>query len=212
MPKGVGWGRRTMTALAKVRLALWVAVALAAIGIGLGAFGPSRDEVSQALGVRPAIGGPFELVDGNGRTVRASDLEGTPYVVFFGFTHCPDICPTALFDMTTWIEALGEDADRLRFFFVTVDPERDTPEVMQAYVGSFTDRITPLTGTPEQVEAALRAFRVYARKVPLEAGDYTMDHSTMVYLMDGDGHYVSHVTHGTDTAQAVASLRTLLGS
>jgi protein SCO1 len=201
-----------MTTLGKIRLALWGAVAVAGLVAGVLAFGPSRQQVAETVAVRPAIGGPFKLVDGEGRTVRDADLHGKPFAIFFGFTHCPDICPTALYEMTGWIEALGADAERLRFVFVTIDPERDTPEIMQAYVRSFTDDILPLTGTPEQVASVLQAYRVYARKVPLEGGDYTMDHSTMVYLMDGEGQYVSHVGHGETQERAVEALRALLRS
>ena len=197
----------------KLRIVLWGIVVLALVAAGFVAFGPSRQEVAEAVAKRPAIGGPFDLIDGHGRTVRDTDLHGKPFAIFFGFTHCPDVCPTALFEMSTWIDALGADADRLRFVFVSIDPERDTPEIMRAYAGSFSDRILPLAGSAEQVSATVRSYRVYARKVPLEGGDYTMDHSTMVYLKDAEGRYASHLVSGaTDAESAVASLRALLRS
>ncbi len=202
-----------MTGLQRLRWVLWgvtggVLVALLAVWW----WAQTQSAVTVMESGRAAIGGPFALVDGDGNTVTDADFRGRPFVVFFGFTHCPDICPTTLWEMTTWIERLGDDADAAHFAFVTVDPERDTPEVMRAYVDSFTDRIVPLTGSPAQVEAMLRTYRVFARKVSLDDGDYTVDHSTMVYLMDRDGAYVSHITHGEDPERAVARLRDLVRS
>jgi protein SCO1/2 len=198
-----------MSRLAALRTGLWVAVAVALVAAGL--LWWQRDGAPPLVDAGSvAVGGPFTLVDGAGNSVTDADLRGRPFAIFFGFTHCPDICPTALWEMTTWIDALGAEAERMRFVFVTIDPERDTPETMQAYVGSFTDRILPLTGTPEQIAAISKAYRVYARRVPLEGGDYTMDHSTMVYLMDEEGRYVAHIPHGESEERAVALLRTLV--
>ncbi|MGD9924895.1 MAG: SCO family protein [Pseudorhodoplanes sp.] len=138
-----------------------------------------------------AIGGPFRLVDQNGAVVTQDDLKGKPSLIFFGFTHCPDICPTALFDMTQVYKALGRDGDKLRAFFVTVDPERDTPEILKEYLSSFDPRLRGLTGDTAAVAAMEKAYRVYSKKVPLEAGGYTMDHTALVYLMDKEGRFVA---------------------
>lgn len=145
------------------------------------------------LGRQPStgVGGPFTLVDQNGQKVSEKILEKPgATLIFFGFTHCPDVCPTALFEMTQVYKALGPKADRMRALFITVDPERDTPELLKDYLSSFDPRIVGLTGTPEQTAAALKAYRGYARKVPLEGNNYTMDHTALVYLMDSKGRFV----------------------
>jgi len=136
------------------------------------------------------IGGPFTLVAGDGRTVTEKDFKGAPFLVFFGFTHCPDICPTKLQEMSQVFEKLGGKAAKVRALFITVDPERDTPEVMKSYVGSFDERIVGLTGSREEIDKVVRAYRVFARKVPLQDGDYTMEHTGLVYLMNRDGLFV----------------------
>ena len=138
-----------------------------------------------------AIGGPFRLTDHDGKTVTDQDLKGKPYLVFFGFTHCPDICPTTLFEVSEILRALGPDADRANALFVTVDPERDTPDKMKDYLSSFDPHLRGVTGTPEAISGMERNYRVYSRKVPLEGSDYTMDHTALVYLMDKDGRFVA---------------------
>ena len=138
-----------------------------------------------------AIGGPFKLTDQNGKVVTDQDLKGRPFLVFFGFTNCPDVCPTALFEMSEILRALGPDADRIGALFITVDPERDTPAVLKDYLASFDPHLRALTGEPAAVDAALKSYRVYAKKVPLKEGDYTMDHTAVVYLMDKNGRFVA---------------------
>ena len=199
-----------MARLRTLRFALWGVVALAVVAAGgLWAWRSLGPEVTAAVEGEALVGGSFELVNGAGETVTHADFEGRPFVIFFGFTHCPDICPTSLFEMAQWIDELGPAADRLRFAFVTVDPERDTPAVMRDYVGAFSDHIIPLTGTPAQVEQVLDAYRVYAKKVPLDGDDYTMDHSAFVYLMDAQGRYEAHITYGEESERALAKLRAL---
>ncbi len=200
-----------MTQLRALRWALWSAVVVAALGLGgLWAWQSWGPTVTAAVEGEPLVGGPFELVDGRGRTVTHEDFEGRPFALFFGFTHCPDICPTSLWEMSQWIEALGPAAREMRFAFVTVDPERDTPAVVRDYVGAFSDHIIPLTGTPAQVAQVVDAYRAYAQKVPLEDGGYTMDHSAFVYLMDEHGRYQAHITYGEATDRALAKLRALV--
>ncbi|WP_428029153.1 SCO family protein [Ancylobacter sp.] len=157
-----------------------------------------------------AIGGPFELVDQNGKTVTQEAFAGTPMLVFFGFTHCPDICPTSLFEMSQLFEVLGPDARKVTGLFITVDPERDTPEVMKSYLGSFHPSIQGLSGTPEQVAAVTRAYRAYAKKVPTQGGDYTMDHTAIVYLMSKDGQFVAPFNLKRPPEEAAAELRRYL--
>ena len=138
-----------------------------------------------------AIGGEFSLIAQDGRTVTERDLADGPSIVFFGFTHCPDICPTALFDIGQIYSALGPNRDRLKTFFITVDPERDTQELLNTYLSSFDPNIVGLTGSVDAVAQTMKAYRAFARKVPMENGNYTMDHTSLVYLMDRKGRFVS---------------------
>jgi protein SCO1 len=138
-----------------------------------------------------AVGGPFQLLDQDGKSVSDADMKGRPFLVFFGYTHCPDVCPTTLFEMSQMLHALGPDAGRIGALFITVDPERDTPAVLKDYLGSFDPHLRGLTGDPAAVDAALKAYRVYAKKVPIKDGDYTMDHTAVVYLMDKNGRFVA---------------------
>ena len=155
-------------------------------------------------------GGPFKLVDQNGQTLTDADLKGHPFLVFFGFTHCPDVCPTTLFDVSEVLRSLGPDADRTRALFITVDPERDTPPVMKDYLSSFDPHLSGLTGDPAAIAAVAKAYRVYYKKVPLDQGGYTMDHTAIVYLMDKDGRFVAPFSLKRTTEAAAADLRRYL--
>jgi len=157
-----------------------------------------------------AIGGRFSLVDDRGESVTEATLLGKPSVIYFGYTYCPEICPTTLADLTRWMRDLGPAADRLNYVFVTVDPQRDTIKTMHEYVGSFDPRLRGYTGTPEQVAAAAKAFRVYYRKVPTSDGGYEMDHSAFLYLMGPDGTFVDMIAYGQKDDQAVVKLRKLV--
>jgi len=156
-----------------------------------------------------AIGGPFQLVNQDGRGVSAQDLKGHPFLVFFGFTHCPDVCPTTLFEVSEVLRALGRDADKVNALFVTVDPERDTPDKLKEYLSSFDPHLTGLTGSPEAVAAMTKAYRVYVKKVP-QAEGYTMDHTAIVYLMDKEGRFVAPFSLKRPPADAAADLRKYL--
>jgi len=138
-----------------------------------------------------AIGGPFQLTDQAGQTVTDQNLKGRPTLIFFGFTHCPDVCPTSLFEISEVLRAMGKDAGKVNAWFVSVDPERDTAAKMKDYLSSFDPHLKGLTGNPEAVAKVISAYRVFARKVPLKDGDYTMDHTALVYLMDKDGRFVA---------------------
>jgi protein SCO1/2 len=154
-----------------------------------------------------AIGGPFSLTDQNGRTVTDADFKGRPFLVFFGFTHCPDICPTTMFEISEVLRKLGPDGDRARALFITVDPERDTPAALKDYVSSFDPRIVAVTGTSEQIAAVAKAYRAIYRRVPLKDGSYTMDHVTLVYLMGKDGRFVTRFRLNRPVEEAAAELR-----
>jgi len=157
-----------------------------------------------------AVGGPFSLEDQNGRTVTDQDMKGRPFLVFFGFTHCPDICPTTLFEVSQLMQKLGPDADRTGALFITVDPERDTPAVIKDYLSSFDPHLRGLTGDQAAIQAAIKAYRVYAKKVPLDNGDYTMDHTAVVYLMDKTGRFVAPFNLNRPAEAAAADLRRYL--
>jgi protein SCO1/2 len=157
---------------------------------------------------RPSsVGGPFRLLDHNGRVVTEANFKGRPFLVFFGFTHCPDICPTALFEMSEVLKRLGSDADKTAALFISVDPERDTPEKLKDYVSSFHPRVIGLTGTLAEIEAVAKAYRAYAKKVPLDGGGYTVDHSAIVYLMDKEGRFVAPFNLKRSAEQAAADLK-----
>jgi len=157
-----------------------------------------------------AIGGPFALTDQAGQTVTEKDLEGRPTLIFFGFTHCPDVCPTSLFEISEVLKAMGKDADRVNAYFISVDPERDTDAAMKDYLSSFDPHLKGLTGGPDAVAKVISGFRVYARKVPLKDGDYTMDHTALIYLMDRDGHFVSPFNLKRTPEEAAADLKRYL--
>jgi protein SCO1/2 len=154
-----------------------------------------------------AIGGPFNLIDQNGKPVTDQDLKGRPALVFFGYTHCPDVCPTTLFDISELMRALGPDAGRAAALFITVDPERDTAPVMKDYLSSFDPHLRAGTGDPKAIEAAEKAYRVYAKKVPGEKGDYSMDHTALIYLMDKQGRFVAPFSLKRRPEDAAAELR-----
>jgi protein SCO1/2 len=156
-----------------------------------------------------AIGGPFQLVDQDGRPVSDQDLKGHPFLVFFGFTHCPDVCPTTLFEVSEVLRALGPDADKVNALFVTVDPERDTPDKLKDYLASFDPHLRGLTGQSPAIDGIAKAYRVYVKKVPQENG-YTMDHTAIVYLMDKDGRFVAPFSLKRRPADAAADLRRYL--
>jgi protein SCO1/2 len=154
-----------------------------------------------------AIGGPFHLIDQNGEPFSDQDLKGKSFLVFFGFTHCPDACPTTLFEISEIMSELGSDADRTAALFITVDPERDTPEALKDYLSSFDPHVRGLSGDPADVAAVAKAYRVIYRKVPVDGGDYTMDHTAIVYLMDKEGRFVSPFNMKRSADVAAAELR-----
>jgi protein SCO1/2 len=156
------------------------------------------------------VGGPFRLVDQNDKPITEQDFKGQPFLVFFGFTHCPDVCPTTLFEVSEIFRALGPDAKNLRAMFVTVDPERDTPAVIKDYLASFDPRIVGATGDVDAITAAEKSYRVYAKKVPTDGGGYTMDHTAIVYLMSKDGRFVAPFSMKRRPEEAAAELKRYL--
>lgn len=163
--------------------------------------------VGQAL-----VGGPFTLTDHTGKRVSDRDFRGKTMLVFFGFTFCPDVCPTALQVIAGALDKLGPKADRIVPLFITIDPERDTPQQMAQYVQSFSPRLIGLTGSQAEIDTVLKEYRVYARKVPdpKSSAGYTMDHSAIIYVMGADGAYRTHFTHTTNVEAMAERLGKML--
>lgn len=155
------------------------------------------------------IGGPFALMDQDGRPITDRDLLGKPTAVFFGYTHCPEACPTTLMDMTDRLKALGPDADRFNVLMISLDPDRDKPALLKAYLESFDPRIRAATGTPEAIASVAKAYRVYYQKSG-EGEGYTIDHSTAVYLLDARGGVQTLIDYQEPQDQAVAKMRKVL--
>jgi protein SCO1/2 len=155
------------------------------------------------------FGAPFALTDGKGQPITEAAFRGHPSAVFFGFTHCPEVCPTTLVEMDGWLKKLGNEGRNIRAYFVSVDPERDTPAVLDAYVGNVSDRITAISGDPAKVLQMVKDFKIYARKVPTENGDYTMDHTASVLLLDSTGDFFGTIAYEENTDTAIAKLKRL---
>ena len=158
------------------------------------------------------LGADFSLQDYNGNTITQAAFEGQPSVLFFGFTNCPEICPLTVYELTNWFEEIGPEADEIAAFFVTVDPERDSPEILADYLKPQSDRVIGITGSVVDVEALQKGWRVYSKKVPLEGGDYTVDHTALLYLLDRNGDYWGHINYGASSEEAVRKLRDLVNS
>lgn len=179
-------------------------LAVMAVGVGLLTF-----QWYQKQSSGEAFGVPFELVDQDGNPITEAAFKGGPRVVFFGFTHCPEVCPTTLFELDGYLEQLGDKAADIKPYFVSIDPERDTPEVMKTYLSNFSDRITGITGDPEEVAAMAKGFSIYVRKVELEDGDYTMDHTASILLLDSDGDFFGTIAYEENSETAIAKLKRL---
>ncbi len=189
-----------------------VLIAFAVLGLGLGLVVLTLTlTASKQAAVQPsAIGGPFALSTQEGKAFTDKNLLGKPTLIFFGFTHCPDICPTALFEMTQVFQTLGKDADKVQALFITVDPERDDQALMKLYLSSFDPHITGLTGPREAIDQTMKAYRAYAKKVPLDKGGYTMDHTAAVYLMNKRGEFVTVFDMKRTPEDAAKALRTYM--
>ena len=192
-------------------LILAALVLLLAAGIGSYAWFNRAMHGPQGSGIA-LVGGPFSLVDQNGKRVTEKDFLGKYMLVFFGYTFCPDVCPTELQVMSAALDQLGPEADRIEPIFVSIDPARDTPEVLKAYVANFGPRLVGLTGTPEEVAAIAKAYRVFYAKAgnSSSTADYLMDHSSIIYLMGPDGRFLKHMAYTTDVAKLAAELKEML--
>lgn len=191
----------------KFRLFIWVTIVVLVAVLAMDRFGVfSLKEAA----VVASIGGPFNLIRTDGSPITQDDLKGKPHAIFFGFTNCPEVCPTTLFEVSGWLKQMGDDADKLVFYFFTVDPERDTKEVLSEYVGAFDPRIVGVTGTPENMTQATTAYRVYVRKVPEEGDEYTVDHGASIYLMKADGSFSGTIAYGESGDSALQKLKNLV--
>lgn len=195
------WRRRLAISATLAAVALLVAIVVYAFAAG------GRDFVSVAS---VKIGGPFTLTTQSGTKLSDSDLKGEPFAVFFGFTHCPEVCPTTLWEMSEALKALGPDADKLKVLVISIDPTRDDPEALALYLQSFDPRIVGLTGSEEEIGTVAASYRAYWRKVPTGDGDYTMDHTASIYLMDADGEFTSTISYDEHADMRLAKLKKLL--
>jgi protein SCO1/2 len=194
------------------RTALW---ALVIIFAGVLAWVSYQFTRTTGPGGEEPYGVDFALVDTAGQEITQEAFRGQPTAVFFGFTHCPDVCPTTLFELDGWMQQVDPEGDDLNAYMVSVDPERDTPELLSGYLSNVSDRIGGITGEPDAVAEMVQGFNVYARKVPLDDsdpnGDYTMDHTASVFLLDEEGRFRSTIAYGENADTAVQKLRNLIG-
>ncbi len=194
-----------------VRVILWAAVVVMAGVLGWLTYSVTQSD--QKIAEAP-FGVPFQLVDQNGQPITEQAFRGKPTALFFGFTHCPEVCPTTLFELDGWLKQVDPDAKGLQAYFVTVDPERDTPEILGRYVSNVTDRVKAIAGEPEKVAEVVKGFRVYAKKIPLDEakpdGDYTMDHTASIFLLDAEGRFKGTIAYGENPDTAVKKLENLM--
>ncbi|NLR96519.1 SCO family protein [Rhizobium sp. P38BS-XIX] len=193
------------------RIGVWVVVVIVAGILGWLSFGGNK--ASQVAAAGP-YGVPFTLVTQTGKPISEQAFRGKPSAVFFGYTHCPDVCPTTLFELNGWLQKVDPDGTKLNAYFVTVDPERDTPEIMDQYVSNVSKRITGISGDPTKVMDMVKGFRVYAKKVPVDDkqqnGDYTMDHTASVFLLNSAGDFAGTIAYQEDPDVAVKKLENLI--
>lgn len=190
-------------------MAKWIGIAVIAIAIAVAAWflAPSPTNDSRAL-----VGGPFSLVNQDGERVTEQDFQGRYLLIYFGYTYCPDVCPVDLHAMSAALDMIdAHTLSRVQPVFVTIDPERDTVDVVRKYVSLFHPKLIGLTGTEEEIAAAAKAYRVFRRKIESEEqGEYLMDHSAITFLMDPDGGYLAHFSTGFTPEAMAARLESLV--
>jgi protein SCO1/2 len=195
----------------RLPLAAFTLASAALLGFGTWLFSQPGGALAPAGSLaQSGIGGEFTLTAADGSRVSTTGLKGKPYALYFGFTHCPDVCPTSMFEMAGILKEIGEPARNFRVYFVTVDPARDTPDLLREYTASFDERIVGLTGPEAEIDAVVKAWRAYYKKVPTGGDGYTMDHTALIYLMDGSNRLFEIIGHAEDRARSVAKLRRLL--
>ncbi|MEO1703220.1 MAG: SCO family protein [Pseudomonadota bacterium] len=177
----------------------------AIIFVAVGMRGDIRNEQEAAA----AYGVPFELIDHNGQPITEAAFRGQPTALFFGFTHCPEVCPTTVYELNGWFEKLGDEGRKINAFFVTIDPDRDTAEMLGLYLESQSDRITGITGDPEKVRAMARGFNIYFKKFDEDENGYNMDHTASILLLDSNGAFRKTISYGENPDTALQKLRDL---
>ncbi|HEX2147727.1 MAG TPA: SCO family protein [Pseudorhizobium sp.] len=196
-----------------LRIILWAAVVV--LGGVLAWLTFQVTQTQEQIAEEP-FGVPFELVAQNGQPITQDAFRQKPTAVFFGFTHCPEVCPTTLFELDRWMRQVDPDGTRLAGYFVTVDPQRDSPELLGQYISNVTDRIIGISGPTEKVEEMAKGFKVFFKKVPLDeknpTGDYTMDHTASVFLLDEGGRFAGTISYGENPETAVKKLENLIKS
>ena len=194
-----------------LRIILWIGVAVVAAAVSYAVINKNTKPQQTQQAVTP-LGGPFNLVDHEGEAITQNDLLGRHHAIFFGFTNCPDVCPATLLEVASWMKDLGEDSNKLDFYFFSVDPDRDTPEIMKDYVTAFDPRITGVTGDADEMSKTLNAYKIYSNKVDLGDGDgdYTMDHSAFVMMFKPDGSFKGTISFGENDEVALEKLRRLI--
>lgn len=189
------------------RIALWALVGLALIGFGLLLVRGPASAPASGDSTEVTIGGPFTLVGTDGRPFSSAQLSGKPFAIFFGFTHCPDVCPTTLARLSKLRTQLNQGAEPFRIVFVTVDPERDTPAEMASYASLFPTPVVALTGSPAQIEQVKKQFKVFSQKVPDGSGGYSVDHTATILLFDRNGKFTSTIAPEEGDAVAIDKLK-----
>ena len=192
--------------MGRLRMLLWALVGLAAVGGIYLVLNPPRPETDTAMPL-DTIGGPFTLTASNGQPFPSARLNGKPAAVFFGFTHCPDVCPTTLARLTKLRKQLGKGDDGFSIVFITVDPERDRPEEVGRYTGLFETPVIGLTGTPAQIDRVKQQFGVFSQEVPTQDGDYSVDHTATVFLLDRTGKFVATLSPEEGDSVALDKIR-----
>jgi protein SCO1/2 len=187
-----------------------IVIVLAAVVLAAAGYLYLNQSATAPVGGGVTIGGPIKLTDQDGAPFDSASLAGKPFAVFFGFTNCPQVCPTTLSEMSQVYDQLGDQAKDLTTIFVTIDPERDTPPVLKEYLSNFSGRFVGLSGTPEQVAEVAKAYRVFYKKVPTSDGSYTMDHTAVMYLMDRKGEFQAVIGYGEEHARFIEKIKALL--
>lgn len=204
-----------MSPLRAIRLVAWALVVILGASLAITfavreQAAPGAPESAIPRDARAMFGGPFSIGDMRGGRVTERDLVGQPSLLFFGFTHCPDVCPTTLTDISDWFDRLGDAGKELTAYLVTVDPERDTPAFLREYLAAFDDRIVGLVGDENETRRIAEAWRVHYRRVPLDGGNYTMDHTASVFMIDRKGQFAGTIDFHEDREVALAKLQTLV--
>ena len=178
----------------------------------IGLFLPSilKKDLQTHYSTEAKMGTPFELIDSNGNKITESAFVGSPAVLFFGFTHCPNVCPITLRRLSLLIEKLGKDQNRLNAFFITLDPEQDSWKVLNSYLSTFNNRIIGITGKPKKIKVLAKSWGVYSKKVPLDGENYTIDHTSLIFLLKNDGNFLKTIDLKDDFELSLKEIKKLL--